>query len=334
MKEAICLFVALACAAVFSEDSTEARTQRLHDSKWGVFNHFLAVKMTEEAWNAKVDAIDVEKIADQLSSCGAKFYFITLMQGGRHLCAPNATFDRIAGTQPGIACSRRDLPGELAEALERRGIDLYLYFTGDGPYKDLEIAPRFGYGKDGKHSGKVSRDFVEKWASVMAEYSQRYGRRVKGWWLDGCYARIGYDDDLLLLYRKAAQSGNPDSVVSFNGGVFPYYERRSVNEDFTAGEFNDFYVIPRQRMIDGAQAFILAPLGVPPPGTPENRREWSTWCKPGCKRDADYMADYVNLVNRNGGVVTIDVFLGKDGSFAPEQLEVLKAVGRRTGTLK
>lgn len=335
-KSAICLALSLACeVTVLAEPSVAERTQRLHDSKWGVFNHFIAVKMTEEEWNAKVDSIDVEKIADQLASCGAKFYFITIMQCGRHLCAPNDTFDRIAGTKPGAACSRRDLPWELSDALGKRNVDLYLYFTGDGPRKDAEIAPKFGFGRDEKRGGKFHRAFVEKWSGVMAEYSQRYGKRVKGWWIDGCYSGYGYDDDddLLPLYRKAAQSGNPDAVISFNGGVKPYYERRSVYEDFTAGEFNDFYVIPRQRMINGVQAFALIPLGIPPPDTPEDRKEWSTWCKPGCKRDADYVADYVNLVNRNGGVVAIDVFLGKDGSFAPEQLEVLKAVGRKTGTL-
>lgn len=350
MKHSILMFTLVATSAVMAKDADypkpikptaeeiarmEARTQHFHDSKWGVFNHFIGRNMSEQAWNAKVDAIDVNKIADQLAACGAKFYFITMMQGGRHLCAPNATFDRIAGTKPGVACSRRDLPAELADALGKRGIDLYLYYTGDGPYADLEIAPKFGFGKDGRHYGKVSRDFVEKWTSVLAEYSQRYGTRVKGWWVDGTYARLGYDDDALLgLYSKAIQSGNPASLTALNNGVRPYYVRRSVHEDFTAGEYNDFYVIPRTRMIDGAQAFILVPLGLPPPGTPEHLREWSTWCKKGCKRDAAYVADYVNLVNRNGGVVAIDVYLGPDGSFDPEQMDVLKAVGRRTGTLR
>ena len=97
----------------FDRAAAEMRTQRLHDAKWGVFNHFLAWGCDNAVqWNAKVDGLDVEKVATQLESCGAKFYFFTLMQGRQFLCAPNATFDRIAGVGPGEACSRRDLPAE------------------------------------------------------------------------------------------------------------------------------------------------------------------------------------------------------------------------------
>ena len=313
----------------FDRPTAEMRTRRLHDAKWGVFNHFLAGGCDNAVqWNAKVDGLDVEKVAAQLESCGAKFYFFTLMQGRQFLCAPNATFDRIAGVGPGEACSRRDLPAELATALGRRGIDLYLYYTGDGPYKDDVIGGRFGF-TEPRNVG-VKRPFVEKWAAVLEEYSVRYGENVKGWWIDGCYADfLKYTDDLLALYAKAVWKGNPKALVAMNNGVKPYYAKHYSRDDFTCGEFNDFYVIPRERFIDGAQAFALIPLGISTNGT-----EWGSWAKKGCKRDAEYVADFVSLVNRAGGVVAIDIKINPDGSFEPEQLEVLKAVGRRTGTLK
>ena len=48
----------------------------------------------------------------------------------------------------------------------------------------------------------------------------------------------------------------------------------------------------------------------------------------------DDAADYVRLVNANGGVVAIDVKVNRDGLWLPEQMEVLKAVGHAAGTLK
>ena len=307
-------------------ETPEARTARLHDARWGVFNHYLGSDCANAVeWNAKVDGLDVEKVADQLERCGARFYFFTVMQGRPFLCAPNATFDRIAGTRPGEACSLRDVPAELAAALAKRGIDLYLYYTGDGPYKDDAIGGRFGF-TEPRNVG-VTRPFVEKWAAVLEEYAVRYGNAVKGWWIDGCYADyLKYTDDLLALYADAIRKGNPRALVAMNDGVKPYYAKYYSGEDFTCGEFTDFYVIPRTRFIDGAQAFLLAPLGLA-------CGEQDGWARGGCKRDAAYMGDFVSLVNRNGGVVAVDVKIHPDGSFDPEQFEVLKAIGRRTGTL-
>lgn len=300
------------------------RTQRLHDAKWGVFVHFLGRGCRNAAeWNEKVDRFDVVGLADQLESCGAGFFFITVMQGDRWMCAPNATFDMIAGTKPGEACSRRDLPMELAGELGKRGIDLYLYYTGDGPYRDEKIGTRFGFGPK---RGRVSRDFVERWASVLGEFSTRYGEKVKGWWIDGCYSDLkwgfGYTDELLALYAKSIRGGCPTSLVAMNNGDKDYYARHYSGDDFTCGEFNDFYVLPRSRFIDGAQAFMLAPLG-----NYQSDHQWSSWCSPGCKRDGAYMRNFVRLANANGGVVAIDVHINEKGLIDGDQLSVLAEVG-------
>lgn len=58
------------------------------------------------------------------------------MHGKRYMCSPNSTYDKIGELNPGEACSVRDLPMDLYKALSKYGIDLYLYYTGDGPHKD------------------------------------------------------------------------------------------------------------------------------------------------------------------------------------------------------
>lgn len=274
------------------------------------------------AWNDFVNRLDVEKIAEQLHQAGAAYYFITIMQCSRYMIAPNKTYDEIVGAKPGEACAIRDLPMELAKALDKYGIKLFLYFTGDGPCRDIEAGSRFGFCNcdtgDGHVSGHISLDFVKKWASVLEEYAVRYGDLVNGWWIDGCYRWVGYDDELLGLLYKAAKKGNPEAAVALNSGVFPEFRKNYVNEDFTCGESNRFEMIPKGPFTDGALNHILAPLGVAPDGN-----EWNGFGQPGCQHTAEYMIDYVKKVTGVGGAVTIDTALFADSSFDPAQLELL-----------
>ena len=297
-------------------------SDRLYESRWGVFNHYLYGTMMDDtvpSWNDCVNMFDCSLAAKQLHDVGASYLFITVMQGDEHMIAPNSAFDRIAGTAPGTACAERDLVDDLYKELEKYGIDLYLYYTGDGPYKKTEIGKRFGFIEPRKN---VSMDFVVKWAEVLREYSVRYGDKVKGWWVDGCYRdAFGYNDELLEPYYKAIKAGNPNAVCAFNNGVKKDLEKNYKDEDFVCGEFNDFTYIPKSRFISGAQAHILAPLGVSATGNP-----YEGWCRPGTKHDGAYMREYVKAVNAAGGVVTIDIPVKRDGSYYAEQLEVLSEI--------
>ena len=305
---------------------------RLCASKWGVFTHYLwSVQNNPEhpnnqgvgrtSWDECVDSLDVERLAADVAKTGAHYYFLTLMQGDRYMIAPNATFDRIAGTAPGEACSKRDLVLDVWNALQKYGIDLYLYYTGDGPYRDPEVGPRFGF-TEPRELG-VTLPFVEKWASVLEEYSVRYGDKVKGYWIDGCYTDyFKYNNELLAHFYRAVKAGNPDAIVACNDGVKDYYHKNYENEDFVCGEFNDFFVLPRERFISGAQAFMLAPLG-----KSGGESEWEDWGKAGVKRDSEYLRNFISCCNSTGGVVTVDIALYRDGSLDPAQVKVLSEIG-------
>ncbi|MBE7042329.1 MAG: hypothetical protein E7399_02415 [Ruminococcaceae bacterium] len=290
--------------------------------RWGVFTHFLYGcpsgtsndPVSDNDWNGRTDYLDVEKIASQLHQMGAQYYFITIMQGRKYLLAPNDTFDRIAGTLPGEACSKRDVIADLIKALKPYNIDLCLYYTGDGPYQDVEIGKKFGFIEPRE---KVTKEFVTRWANVLKEYSLRYGDSIKAWWIDGCYDRWEYNWELLDLYRQAVRAGNPDTVIAFNNGVKPYLENWG-DGDYTAGEFNDFIYFPKENEIPGAKTQILAPLGVR-----NDDKPWGAWACHGVKRDRAYMKDYIQKVNQAGGMVTIDIHIGADGSFDKEQIDIL-----------
>lgn len=307
-------------------------TDRLLSKRFGVFNHYLFgmqngsgkernPKGIITSWNECVDEFDTDKLAYQLHQMGAGYYCITLMQGTKYMIAPNETFDRIGGTNPGEACSLRDLPEDLYRSLSKYDIDLYLYYTGDGPYLTKGVGDRFGM-PDPRI--KVTDQFVSNWAAVLEEYAVRYGDKVKGWWVDGCYEFLGYNNENLSVYYKAAKVGNPDSLVAFNNGINPTLQIDYSVEDITCGEFNDFIYIPESRYIDGVQTHMLIPLGV----FPDNTYGGGAWGFPGCKRDKEYMLDFIRKSNAVGTPVTVDIFVRRDGSFDPEQMELLSYVGK------
>lgn len=305
---------------VMSTKMAESRTQRMFSSRWGVFHHFLAYECkSSAAWNAKVDALDVDKLADRLASCGVGFCVFTLMQNTRYMCAPNEAYAQLTGLKD--TCARRDLPWELADALTKRGIDLYLYCTARGTCDDAEAGEKQGYSSCVQD--KVTDAFVQNWGKVLEEYATRYGERVKGWWIDMCFADVGYTQARMKVLAEAIWRGNEKALIGMSGGQKPYFTKCYEHEDFIFGECDDFFLIPRERFIDGAQSAVLAPLGAAPGG--------GGWTLGGCQHDGAYLADFVNLVNRNGGVVVLDVKLNGDGSLDDDQVQVLKAIGRKTG---
>ena len=301
-----------------------------YDHRWGVFNHFLQVIQNNPdlpnsrgvvtSWDELVNGFDVKKLAKQLNYIGAKYYVITVMQGTKHMIAPNETFDKIAGTKPGEACSTRDLVLDISTELERYGIDLFLYFTGDGPYKNEEVGAKFGFIEP--RSDGVTMDFVKRWASVLEEYSLRYGDKVKGWWVDGCYRdHFKYTDELLEPLYNACKAGNPNAIVALNGGLGNELRSNFYKEEFVCGEYNFLGTLPKERFVDGhAQSHILAPLGTADSGI------GASWGSFGLNYEKQYITDYVCDVHDAGGVVTFDIGVYRDGSFCPEHIEALKYV--------
>jgi len=305
------------------------KTDWFRDKKWGMFIHLLngvqnspgrAANMGAGStdWSEYIDSLDADFIAGQVAEVNAGYLCLTIMQRSKHMLAPNATYDRVTGYGPGEACARRDFIEDMYQALSRRGVDLFLYYTGDGPLDDPQAGKAFGYTSQ---NDKVPLEFVQKWAGVVEEYSIRYGKKVRAWWADGCYAFIGYDEPKLKIMADAMKAGNPDALVALNIGVEKRVSAYSISDDFTTGEMNDFTDLPDSRFIGGSQWHTLSFLGIPPDGSPYNG-----WCQPGVKYTGEYMRDYVTKVNERGGVVTIDVCMFRDGHIDKDQMEVLRAL--------
>lgn len=292
---------------------------------YGVFVHYLAGLQNnrdaiaslgkQTSWDECVREFDTERFAQTMQEVGAGYVIFTVMQVTREMIAPNATYDRITGYRPGEACATRDLIEDLYRSLSRRGIPLMLYYTGDGPRADEKAGPAFGCGTP------VTTEFVTKWASVAEEYSRRYGEKIAGWWVDGCYPFIGYDDEKLGIMARALKAGNPKAIVALNRGVDPVVMSYTRHEDYTTGEQNRFFDMPAERFLDGEQWHILSYLG-------------TGWGHPGTQYAKRELAEYVFDVHQRGGVVSIDVILFRDGSLDRSQIEMLKAVRQELATGK
>lgn len=293
---------------------------------YGVFVHYLEDLQNDPqqvhslgrktSWDECVREFDVHRFADAMAEASAGYVIFTMHQRTRFLIAPNATFDRLTGYRPGEACSKRDLVEDLYQALQAKNIPLMLYWTGDGPRTDPKAAAALGW-KD-----PVPTSYVEKWASVVQEYGERYGEKVAGWWVDGSYPFIGYDEEKLGILARALKAGNPKRIIAFNPGVQDRVRPYSKHEDYTCGEQNRFLDQPVSRWTGGEQWHILSYLGHDRPGNYLG----AGWGQPGLRYSKADLTEYIAEVNQAGGVVSIDVLLYRDGGLDRSQLEVLKAL--------
>lgn len=300
-------------------DPPSGRAAWLRQAGFGVFQHVLP---SVEQGPELIRAFDVDALARQLQRAGARYYVLTLGQNSGFFNASNAAYDRIAGHTPGTHCASRDLPLDLWKALQPLGIRLMLYLPCQTPNQDREAQAAFGLSA-GPGDRPITPQFAGKWAEVIADWSVRYGDKVSGWWFDGAYEHVGFNDDIARIYADAVHRGNPDAIVAFNPGI--KLIRWSKSDDYTAGELNDpFEVLPAGPLVDGAQWHALTFVG-------------SMWGRRDARQPAEKWSGWAAEVAKHGGAITLDVGPNMDpaagpiGSFDPDQLRTLEAVGRAFG---
>lgn len=334
--------------------------ERMKAKKWGVMVHFLEpIQNNPEmphsegkgklSWDEAVNSVDVEEIARQLHELGAGWLLFTLMQGVKYMVSPNETYNKITGYQTGEACSTRDLPMDLYYALKKYDIDLYLYYTGDGPHKDEQGGTAMGLTNIVPWETNVSETFVENWASVLKEYAERYKGKVKAWWIDGCYRYFGYDEKKLSVYQKVLKEADENFLICYNEGSavedvlkateegdtsvrgWRYDASQDISrrtevqlryrcsyEDYFSGEMLDFTIVPTGNEGD-YQWHALSPLS-------GDGWEDCGWAQEGVKYTEEYFAKYLEEVWSKGGVVTVDMAMTRSGKFFDKQFEFMKKV--------
>lgn len=298
----------------WSDTMDKPFTDWFHDAKYGIFVHYLYASHTD------FESFDADAFASAVHETGAKYAVMTLGQNSGWFCSPNEAYEKAIGAAPGTWCSRRDIPMEAADALALYGIKLMLYLPSQGPSAAGDDIP-LALGATERHDETnwyINKTYAQRWSQVIREWSVRYGDKVAGWWFDGFYEGTGYSGEMAqyvsCLYKDACRAGNPNSIVAFNQGVMNGLIKPATAVcDYTAGEENTFEYFPSARFYAGAQWHILSYLG-------------SWWGAPDLKYDSGYLAQYALKVIQAGGVVTFEIHINADGSFAREQTDELALV--------
>lgn len=196
-------------------------------------------------------------------------------------------------------------------------IRLMLYLPCQTPNADRRAQRAFGL-PEGRRDQPINEEFANKWAKVIHEWSSRYGDKVAGWWFDGGYQHIHFDEAIARIYADAVKRGNPRAIVTFNPGVRLVRHTRA--EDYTAGELNDpFDVLPTSRWVDGSQWHALTYLG-------------SSWSRRDTRQPTERWVRWVRAVVEKGGAVTLDIgpnwdpAAGPIGTFDETQVAQVKAI--------
>lgn len=311
-------------------------TEWFAECGWGILCHWLGTSpgpdgraaLSAEKWNRQVDDFDVRGLADQLAAVRAPYFFITIGQNSGHFLAPNAAYDKHVAIKPS-RCSRRDLVADLYECLHPRGIELLVYLPSGAPAADpvavkrLEWEWGFEDERGSRRTGKRLAGFQRKWEEIIREWSERWGSKVRGWWIDGCY----FADEMyrhnrdpgFRSFAAALKAGNPDAIVAFNPGVMTPIVCHTEHEDYAAGEIaRALPECPGAWVVRNghrARYHVLTYLG-------------EFWCKGQPRFPDELVAGYTKYITSKGGVITWDVPIERNGLLPTPYVEQLGAISR------
>ncbi len=207
----------------------KSSTEWMVQGKYGIMIHWVPESYSFygdtpgwKQYEQAVNQFEVEAFADMVAKTGAAWVVFTTTHGKYFFPGPLRALDAVL---PGRTC-RRDLIGEIADALGKRHIRLMLYFhPGPGPTEDSEWARAAGISpvNDAKNIDVMLR--------MYSEIGQRYGTRLAGWFIDGgsAYYWRNFSFRQLLI---ALKTGNSSRVVTFFQWIFPTFSPYS--GDFTS----------------------------------------------------------------------------------------------------
>lgn len=301
--------------------------------KYGLFLHYLASKNsdgTTEGWNQSVRSFNVNELAKTAHNVGASWVTLTLTQNDGKYCIPMPELEEMTGLS-GLGTDR-DLVNDLYAALSQYGIKLMLYWIPGAPagFDDTATAIAAKLGATERTGEKKTGDWalndatVDNMAQIMSAVSRRYGDKITGWWIDGCYdGETNFTAAYATQEAAALRAGNAQALVAFNAGT-RYGDCRFAEESYTAGETCHYlrvkddpftnYSASGQYSSKGYQRHFLTFLG-------------DNWGKSNCIYDTDALVRHsADNILAKGAAITFDVGVFNDGSIAPEQVNQLSAL--------
>jgi len=270
---------------------------------------------TKKPYPDAVDDFDVNAFASLLEEMGASYVIFTLNHAHPHCPAPIHAWEAV---HPGWT-TKRDLIGDIAEALAKRGIRLILYINSP-------VLTNFGKtGETGLYELTFSEEqFTEIHKNVLSEIGSRYGEKLAGYWFDSWYQSLAaYPDVPIEAIYRYCKAGNPGRITAFNFWIFPVL---TPWQDYWAGELNALEDPFKSRYIQagagaGFQAhgmLSMLPSWVHSEAGPIPPPQFS----------AEDLIAYMKANMEHQAVTTINIGIYQDGTIEQSSLDMMRQLRR------
>ena len=304
----------------------EALERRVDISKYGKKGYGFMFHWTgnsfprygdQKEYEQAVEDFDTEMFAEQIAQAGGTFVFLTANHAIRHFPAPLEVWEKY---YPGFT-TKRDLIEDLYQSLNKRGIDLMLYVNFTAAYLSSP------YANDSESKSNIEMEsvdldhYMEVAINIFNGIGNRYGDKVKAYWIDSCYQLDKRFDtvDFKPLY-DASKTGYENRAVSFNFWILP-----------VSTPWNDFWSGETFRPINVPNSHV--PTYGPAKG--QNYQEliclednWGHFVKdkpiPDPAYNVEELYDAFAARNKISGMLTINPIVYQDGTMSEKAINLLK----------
>jgi len=313
-----------------SAKDLRASTDWMVQAKYGVMFHWTARSQPRtgpaKPYAEAVRDFNLPAFVKMVEQTGAGFVVFTTSWADYYFPGPIKAIDEIL---PGRT-AERDLVGELADALGRRGIKLLLYYHPG--HDDTPWWSRTGFEKEGK------TEFFKKWCHIISAIGEHYGTKLAGWWFDDGIATYYPYSAPWEKMTRAAKAGNPHRIIGYNAWILP---KATDFQDFACGEsdFTSFIgkdFLPRGgtgRFTGGPQEGLQAML--------TTQMEVGNWCHfmpdseiPPPKFTGEELISHMRACLARRIVSLINLELYQDGTAGAASVEMLEAVHQALQSVK
>jgi len=306
-------------AAEESARAHRANTDWFVRAGYGVMFHWTDFTQPRDGlkkpYSEAVNAFDVDTFAKLIGDTGAAYVIFTLNHAHPHCPAPIQSWEAI---HPGWT-TRRDLIGDIADALEERGIRFLLYINSP-------VLTKLGnVGTTGLYELTFSEErFTEIHKNVLNEIGSRYRDKLAGYWFDSWYQSLAaYPDVPIETIYRYCKVGSPNRITAFNFWIFPVL---TPWQDYWAGElytlqnpFESRYIqkgagagFQSHGMVSMLPSWVHSETGpIPPP-------QFST---------TDLIA-HVKANMEHQSVTTINIGIYQDGKIEQSSLDMMRQLRR------
>lgn len=298
-------------------------TKWLADAKYGVmitWNSAVYPRYGErKPFPKNVEDFNVTAFVNMVMETGARYVIFTATWAEHKFPAPIRSIDEIL---PGRT-SKRDLIGEIADALSVHDIKLILYYHCG--HDDAEWWKRTGFNEN-------KSKFIDNWCKIVSEIGQRYGEKLAGWFFDdGCvYYPLNPPFERMA---KAAKTGNPNRIICYNSWILP---KLTDFQDYFSGEGVDWLMdqsilryLPKGGngiFIDGPQKGLQAHCCFPlERGSSWGHIQPNTEIPPPNWEKDEFIKMIKDCIERKL-VPSINLEVYEDGTPSPRSLELMRAL--------